>query len=443
MDQARYLASAPSTFRCFDGGAELAFAAVNDDFCDCQDGSDEPGTGACAGGSTLYYCANELSDPKFIYSSRVNDGICDCCDGSDEWVPSRSSSSCPNTCAEHGRAARRAREQREAEVRDGIKQRSKLIQTARTERANQEKELAKLRRELPQLEGAEKAASEALEAARAQLRQKEVVVVNKTSESAPDSQEGAQTEPSPEAEAAPAEGDGAVVSEYAKWMEGAEEALEKPSESSPEGAEKVEDLAAVAAEEEALRREAEKASEGFLQRLLAKVRSVFGGLFAPGKSPAERAVEQAEKAHTAALKSLSEGRKRLEELQKKTSSSGENEEELAYTGLEGRCITKKFVEYKYEVCFFKDAKQDSVLVGHWKSWEAPGVALFDNGQYCPGGPARSLRVKFTCGSSEELLEVGEPSRCSYEASIKHPAACSESLLEVIAERRAKLPTEEL
>ena len=30
---------------------------VNDDFCDCADGSDEPGTNACAGQSeTLFYC---------------------------------------------------------------------------------------------------------------------------------------------------------------------------------------------------------------------------------------------------------------------------------------------------------------------------------------------------------------------------------------------------
>lgn len=75
-----------------DGNKVLTMNEINDDFCDCIDGSDEPGTSACNKGS--FHCVNKGYRIIKISSSRVDDGICDCCDGSDE-----TKSRCPNTCA--------------------------------------------------------------------------------------------------------------------------------------------------------------------------------------------------------------------------------------------------------------------------------------------------------------------------------------------------------
>lgn len=39
----RYVPSGQGMFRCLDGSKTIPFTAVNDDYCDCPDGSDEPG----------------------------------------------------------------------------------------------------------------------------------------------------------------------------------------------------------------------------------------------------------------------------------------------------------------------------------------------------------------------------------------------------------------
>ncbi len=59
---------------------------LNDDYCDCADGSDEPRTSACSHllvRKKTFKCADGHS---FIYPSRIRDGVKDCPDGSDEWI---------------------------------------------------------------------------------------------------------------------------------------------------------------------------------------------------------------------------------------------------------------------------------------------------------------------------------------------------------------------
>lgn len=86
------------TLKCLRNGEEYEFpiAILNDNYCDCDDGLDEPGTSACAHLQKPlgFFCA---SGEKPILSSRVNDGYCDCCDGSDEWD---SEVICADICAQ-------------------------------------------------------------------------------------------------------------------------------------------------------------------------------------------------------------------------------------------------------------------------------------------------------------------------------------------------------
>lgn len=73
------------------GNYVIEYSQINDNFCDCADGSDEPGTAACPNGK--FTCVNKGFKAVTLPSSHVDDGICDCCDGSDEMV-----ANCPNTC---------------------------------------------------------------------------------------------------------------------------------------------------------------------------------------------------------------------------------------------------------------------------------------------------------------------------------------------------------
>lgn len=70
-----------------DQGKKIEITNLNDDYCDCLDGTDEPGTSACssrliftpqndAAPTEGFYCANKGFKPKYIPTSFVNDGIC-------------------------------------------------------------------------------------------------------------------------------------------------------------------------------------------------------------------------------------------------------------------------------------------------------------------------------------------------------------------------------
>ncbi|KAL5015371.1 hypothetical protein ScPMuIL_009641 [Solemya velum] len=84
-DASSYKPTADGKFICLETKEVIPYTYVNDDFCDCKDSSDEPGTAACP--NSRFYCTFQWPghDPQFVPTSRVNDGICDCCDGSDEW----------------------------------------------------------------------------------------------------------------------------------------------------------------------------------------------------------------------------------------------------------------------------------------------------------------------------------------------------------------------
>ncbi|XP_010921325.1 glucosidase 2 subunit beta isoform X2 [Elaeis guineensis] len=128
--------------KCKDGSKKFTKEQLNDEFCDCPDGTDEPGTSACPQGK--FYCPNVGHIPLTTFSSRVNDGICDCCDGSDEY---NGNVSCPNTCWEAGKVAREKLQKKIATFQNGVTIRKQEVEKAKQAFAKDEAELSKLRSE--------------------------------------------------------------------------------------------------------------------------------------------------------------------------------------------------------------------------------------------------------------------------------------------------------
>ncbi|CAN0048775.1 unnamed protein product [Ectocarpus sp. 12 AP-2014] len=149
------------------------------------------------------------------------------------------------------------------------------------------------------------------------------------------------------------------------------------------------------------------------------------------------------------VKNLSDDLK-VQEKKLKTLEQEESEdygEDGALWPLKDKCITAKTGGYEYRVCPFKDAHQEEgkskTLIGKWKGIEraeadhvrqlqqqhqqlvlSGDVLVFDRGQKCWNGPARSVRVALACGTEDSLSAVTEPETCTYEAVLETPGACS-------------------
>ncbi|KAI1431034.1 glucosidase II beta subunit-like protein-domain-containing protein [Xylaria sp. CBS 124048] len=165
------------TFSCITRSSIVIKASqVNDNTCDCPDGSDEPGTAACAildplspsqplpaslSGSTNttnalpgFWCENKGHVGSYVPFMYVNDGVCDydiCCDGSEEYGHA-GGVKCENKCAEIGKEWRRIEKLRQDNLERANKRRRTMVKESKELRRQVEARVVKLEAEIRDLE---------------------------------------------------------------------------------------------------------------------------------------------------------------------------------------------------------------------------------------------------------------------------------------------------
>jgi protein kinase C substrate 80K-H len=376
-------ARASNQFRCDNGKTVLRFAALSDDYCDCADGTDEPGTSACAHASQAtptFYCANIGHESRMLFPSLVDDGFCDCCDGSDE----SQVSSCKNTCFQEGIERRRALQEQVELHRAGAQLKHAWQERAKIAIAERREAVEEMRARLDAL----KRNIELIEADVAALEEVEPVEfadVDDAAESADDDDDAVaqdiydRIDDDSDEEARPARVP-KFVAEHQRPRRGGDE--EQGGDSDSEELE-------------------------VLENELAALRSDADEL--------EKQVADAD-----AFLALDLG------------------DANAYFALHGQEYLLENKGYKYRIEPFVKATQDSTSIGTFARWTDDGRMLFDNGQRCWNGPNRSCSIEFRCALENQLVAAEETSKCVYALTMETFAACS---LDLATDIQAQLDNE--
>ncbi|CAF4901273.1 unnamed protein product [Pieris macdunnoughi] len=469
------LYSPSKDFTCFDGTNTIPFSYVNDDYCDCFDGSDEPGTSACL--NSVFHCTNAGHRPQNIPSSRVNDGICDCCDGTDEYA---APNTCSNTCDELGREAR-AQAQQLAELhKAGNSLRLELIEKGNIKRSEMGEQLSQLEKD--KIEALKiKEEKEALKSD-IEAKENEALKVYREAEEK-EKERKAELEKEELLKEATEQfnkydsdndgllsvneirvvnvfdknKDGEVDQEEIQYFFGDSENVDKDTFVSsvwsllkpllmmeegmfrPEQDDQEEHDEELPHEEEQHEQdqEGEEETEDNEQHDL-NIDDQINDQAKTYDDETKRLMDEASEArrlYNDAERAVREIESNIRTIQQNLEKDyGLNQE---YATMDGECLEHEDKEYVYRLCLFDRVTQKSrngggeVGLGNWGEWGGDGdnkysIMKYTNGVTCWNGPARMTTVHITCGLETKLTSVTEPYRCEYKIDLTSPAACDDS-----------------
>uniref|UniRef100_A0A8C1VV40 Glucosidase 2 subunit beta n=1 Tax=Cyprinus carpio TaxID=7962 RepID=A0A8C1VV40_CYPCA len=450
-------------FTCLDGSRTIPFDRVNDDYCDCKDGSDEPGTAACPNGS--FHCTNAGYRPMFIPSSRINDGICDCCDTTDEY---NSGAKCENTCKELGRKEREVLQKMAEITKEGFLLKQQLIEEAKKGREEKQGKVTDMQENKKQLEEKVEALRTVKEAAeqpekeakerhlKAWEEQKAAIRLEKDKAkmaeaflelddnsdgfvSVSELQSHAELDPDADGTLTETEVQVCLYLSFLSQNEPApvetppdevkEPAVDNDSEPYPE-----DDISEEDDEDE----DDEDDYHEDDDKVRTPEKSHEDEEAMPPYDPDTQAlIEAAQRARDDfedSEKALREMDDQIRNIEKELSFDFGPDAEFTY--MYSQCYELSTSEYIYRLCPFNRVSQkpkyggSETNLGIWGSWSGPEnnkylVMKYEHGTGCWQGPNRSTTVKLTCGKETVVTSTSEPSRCEYLMEFTTPAVCQE------------------
>ena len=450
-------------FTCLDGSDSLPFSYVNDDYCDCNDGSDEPGTSACA--NAVFFCPNKGHQSKYLLSSRVNDNICDCCDGSDEWAST--DVKCTNTCEEEGKKATEELRQKQEVHAQGYQKMLEYSEKGKQKKEEYEAELRRLesdigvvQSEIEELRQAKENAEEPETKAKDEHRKQweDTVAAKKAAKREADAREAfAKLDDNSDGYLTTQEvmahpeldddGDSTVTLEEAEqYLDGSESVdfnsfltrvwdaiSDKMTKKDEKVDEENEEKKPVVVDDQNNNNDEEEEDEEEDER--DKVKSDDTDEMPPYDQATLELIQIADKAR----KELEDAESRKRDLDSRQSelqrylgmSLGDLEQ---FSPLYEQCYEYTDREYTYKLCMFQKVTQRSknggrdTSLGDWEGWDGSSGDVYSamkytNGEKCWNGPNRSTRVTLKCGTEEKIVNAGEPNRCEYAMEFLTPALC--------------------
>ncbi|KAG7191662.1 uncharacterized protein KQ657_002931 [Scheffersomyces spartinae] len=404
-DQHLYVPLEDGKWRCL-GNPDVVidYGQINDDQCDCPDGSDEPGTNACSrsgnGGTSadLFYCHNEGHFPGFIERFKLNDGVCDydkCCDGSDEYK----SGACPNKCKEiHQQfVSFSKRLRRDSAV--ALVQRDRLIKEARAIREKLEHKIDKLKHhQKVNGDGDNGEAKDtnddngdgvrddvmnkivrSVDAVEAKIALLESIMTKMMDNYNPNFNDGAVKE---------------AIKDFQNYMS------EQYNDDDDDDDE----------------------SSSQLSKLLQSLK------LSPSSSSSK--VNEANEVNKQIKQYQTDIDIFTQELNR---YYGKDD---IYRALNDIKISTDYGDYKYKIALLDSIHQDKVLVGKFANFDEhdESILYYTNGSKCWNGPHRSARIILVCGKTHEIISISEPEKCEYTIEMTSPIACHELTEEDIINR---------